>query len=147
MDPAAVLLLKLLLVVCLPGSNQGECGGPVGRYLPPRKLCCWNRWMRGKPERLLAAAKLARAEGISGACLLSAVDCTLFCRITPPADKITQTRKATRIGLLGWLWVTLQRHVHAVSPSLLSCWRLLCCCRANSGDSHCCWEDGRILLG
>lgn len=29
MDPAAVLLLKLLLVVCLPGSYQGECGGPV----------------------------------------------------------------------------------------------------------------------
>lgn len=32
MDPAAMLLLKLLLVVCLPGSNQGECGGPVGAF-------------------------------------------------------------------------------------------------------------------
>lgn len=92
-----MLLLKLLLVVCLPGSNQGECGGPFGRFLPPRKLCCWNRWMRGKPERLLAAAKLARAEGISGACLLSGEDCTLFCRITPPADKMTHKRES-RLG-------------------------------------------------
>lgn len=134
-----MLLLKLLLLVCVPHCIQGEWDVFTEKLF---KLCRIHE-AAAERSRKADGSLLANVRGSAGpACCEE--DCTLFA-VLLQANKWYIAHKLTPICAVGQNKPTLLRQLNAVSPFLLSCSRRFCCHRVNSARQPLLWEDGRGL--